>query len=545
MFKRLIFIFSRLKIFFYLSIILLLFFYLHIFISIFCMETLKSLIQIITQKRVKKVELFDEESRNKSSHYYTLFQGIHQEKYNSDEEAAKDIYACDASEKKYLILKTRLKQKLMNTIFFLDPEETESVSVVDLARQECEKTLFQAKTLLLCEAGEVGISMIEKNLKKAQDYFLTDIVLESAKILADYFSKKGQKTDFNNNNQMVATYSKILFYENEAYHQWKNIEFEYKKENMSNDILLEKITAFLNWWEDKKENINGKLKTYYENTLILCGKLTQKSEEIAELFDKQLKYIQKNPHFFSQKDILNFELEKANHFLNTKNFVDFKKTFSTQKNNEQIPLSFWIEQQEYKLMAALYQQNYFEANEIFQMTHNESRFKKIDDHKKEFWYVAASILHYFHKQEKIKNSKTLSSANKVNFRYHHFLEHTPVYHKNKRGLHLALMAIQFLFYIEKLDFSQIQKKIPLLNEYCRRYPKKDNSYRSECFINLIMILEKNDFKYYPTKKASEETLNELQSTPMDYRGSFRNIEIIPYEQIWQMIMDKIRIYKYA
>ncbi|TAE68674.1 MAG: hypothetical protein EAZ85_13960 [Bacteroidetes bacterium] len=509
------------------------------------METLKSLIQIVTQKRVKKVELFDEDSRNKSSHYYALFHGIHQEKYTSDQDAAKDIYACDASEKKYLILKTRLKQKLMNTIFFLDPEENESVSALDLIRQDCEKIIFQAKTLLLCEAGEISVALIEKNLKKAQDNHLTDIVLESAKILADYYLKKGQKTDFNNHNNMVAKYSKMLFYENEAHHQWKNIEFEYKKENTTNDILLESLKNFLNWWEDKKENLEGKLKIYYDQTSFLYSKISQKHEDVTSFFKKQFEIVQNNPEQFSKNDVLSWELEKANHLLNFKKFDDFKSVFKTEKNIEEIPLNFWIEQQEYKFMAALYQQNYAEGNAIFQETHNENRFKKISEDKKEFWYVAASILHYFHKQEKIPNSKTISSANKINFRYQLFLEYAPEYQRSKRGLHVMLMTIQILFYIERLEFTQIQKRLINLNEYCRLYPKKDGNFRSECFINMVNILEKNDFKYYPTKKATEELLTELENTPIDYRGTFRNIEVIPYEHLWSLIMEKIRSYKYV
>ena len=82
------------------------------------MDALNELIKLVTKKRVKKVELFDENSRNKSSNYFKLFDGIHTRRYQSDTDAAQDIYQCDPSEKKYLILKTRLKQKLLNTLFF-------------------------------------------------------------------------------------------------------------------------------------------------------------------------------------------------------------------------------------------------------------------------------------------------------------------------------------------------------------------------------------------------------------------------------------------
>ncbi|MGB3617499.1 MAG: hypothetical protein WBA12_05225, partial [Catalinimonas sp.] len=84
------------------------------------MNNLRQIIDLVTHKRIKKVELFDESSRNKSSNYYRLFEGIRSRRYQSDDDAAADLYDCAPTEKKYLILKTRLKQKLLNTLFFLD-----------------------------------------------------------------------------------------------------------------------------------------------------------------------------------------------------------------------------------------------------------------------------------------------------------------------------------------------------------------------------------------------------------------------------------------
>ena len=61
------------------------------------MDSIAEIIKIVTKRRIKKVELFDESSRNKNSNYFKLFEGIHQGTYKSDEEAAKDLYDCDPS----------------------------------------------------------------------------------------------------------------------------------------------------------------------------------------------------------------------------------------------------------------------------------------------------------------------------------------------------------------------------------------------------------------------------------------------------------------
>jgi hypothetical protein len=84
-----------------------------------------------------------------------------------------------------------------------------------------------------------------------------------------------------------------------------------------------------------------------------------------------------------------------------------------------------------------------------------------------------------------------------------------------------------------------------LNQYCRRYPKKDGSFRSECFINMLNILQKTDYRYYATQKATQELYQMMQATPIEYRNSFRNIEIVPYEVYWRWIIEKIKVYKYA
>jgi hypothetical protein len=508
------------------------------------METLRSLIQIITQKRVKKIELFDEENRNKDSHYYTLFQGIHQRKFKNDQDAASQIYNCDASEKKYLILKTRLKQKLINTIFFLDISLNDGITERDLVKHECERMLFQAKTLLLCGSDEVAVGLVDKITKKAESFGVTEVNLEISKILFDYYAKKGLKQDFLMYNELIQKYAKELQLEQDAHRQWKMLEFEFKKESMTNESLLAEIDKNLSWWNDKKEYLNHNimLKKYYESVLILKSRLEHNYVNTEKYSSEYLSFMQNNHNFFSQTEENNIVLVRLNNFLLAKNYQAVENL--AQKNIGE-NLFFWIYNQEYRIIAYLHNQEYKKAYQLFYKTLDENNFRKVREDRFDLWNVFVALLQYLHRQDKIEGSRPIPPINKLNFRQVNFLKNIPTYNKQKRGLYINWITIQILSHLDKLDFVQFGNCLKELNQYCRRYPKKDGSFRSECFINMLNILQKTDYRYYATQKATQELYQMMQATPIEYRNSFRNIEIVPYEVYWRWIIEKIKVYKYA
>ena len=86
------------------------------------MQVLRELALIVNNNRLKNVELLDA-SKKEGSKTDVFYQGLLNNSFHSDEEAAKFFYNEDKAHPAYQKLRHKLKRKLINHLFFLNPKE--------------------------------------------------------------------------------------------------------------------------------------------------------------------------------------------------------------------------------------------------------------------------------------------------------------------------------------------------------------------------------------------------------------------------------------
>ncbi|MDJ1469816.1 hypothetical protein QNI19_15405 [Cytophagaceae bacterium DM2B3-1] len=508
------------------------------------MDSLRELISLITQKRIKKVELFDESNRNKTSNYFRLFEGIHSRKYDNDLDAAKDIYDCLPSEKKYLILKTRLRQKLLNTLFFLDYDGEKS-SEFQRISYDCNKQLYAIKVLLMANAKRLAVPMAEKTLRLAADYELTDIVLECARILREHYS--------GNNYQEFLEYKDIAErteqqqrIENMAEQYYQEIIALYAK-SKGNRLRVRKMAD--KYYHALEENLRPydsiRLRLYYYKIKMLFYQLSDDYKAAIDVVNAFEEFISQTPAFHPTSRLEELAIQKMNYYLHLKDFSageahaqKFAYLFADKNPNQ---YTF----KEYQLLLAMHTEHYLRAAEIFHEVISQSTFRTLSEAKKERWSTFQAYLHYIYKYQKIKEIRPLIQNSKTGFQLSDFLEKKPEFAKERRGLNGAILTIQVLFFLEKMNIDSLIDRINEIERYTRRYPKKDMNFRSECFINLLTQMRDDGFRFYQTRKATEKLYDEMKSVMMEYYGGNRALEVLPYEVMWDMVLEKLKGYKYG
>jgi hypothetical protein len=508
------------------------------------MESLNELIDLITQKRVKKVELFDESSRNKSSNYFKLFEGIHTEKYSSDDDAAQDIYACNSSEKKYLILKTRLKQKLLNTLFFLDIAPSNEVSDYEVAYYDCQKNLYQVKVLLLNKAYKIAIPIVEKVLKKAQEFGITDIEYECATILRKYFADTNQYKDFLLYKAMADRIEQKMLVENTSERFLEELNITYTKAKSNKEAVYKLADEYAQAIQKDMLRFNSpKLKSNYLKIKTFQSQLADDYKLTLQLLDEHEKHLKNHLKSASPQQLENIQLEKMNSYLHLKDYENGEKYQASVKLSPE--KESWFNLQEYRLLLAMHTNHYLEASQIFHTTVEQSNFKQLSEGLKERWLVFQAYMHYIYKSQKVKTIRLMTQNSKIDFKLSDFIDDRPTYAKNRRSINIAILSIQILFYLEKMDTEGMSDCIQTLEAYTRRYPKKDANYRSECFIAMLVEMWREDFRFYQTRKNAEKHYTELISTTMEYRGGNKAIEVLPYEVMWNTILEKLKQFRYG
>lgn len=130
------------------------------------MDELRLLTGIISKQKTKNLEVI---SRHNvlSGKARQLYEGVANEVYSNDDQAAQDIYGTNASNPTYKKLKYRLRKKLINTMFIIDPSDygpsDYSNKILDLTRE------FLASRILLKTKGTTAVRASLEKIVRLSD----------------------------------------------------------------------------------------------------------------------------------------------------------------------------------------------------------------------------------------------------------------------------------------------------------------------------------------------------------------------------------------
>src|SRR5436190_961727 len=143
------------------------------------MEELKDLVSVAFSKRIGKIEIINSESVDKKSAYFRLADGILKGKFKSDNDAANELVGKSDESSAYKMLKKRLKERLYNTLLFLQPLDANPNSY-NFQVYECYKLMVLAKLLMLLGFNKTASKIMTKLMTKAKHIELFEVIQQCA-----------------------------------------------------------------------------------------------------------------------------------------------------------------------------------------------------------------------------------------------------------------------------------------------------------------------------------------------------------------------------
>lgn len=193
---------------------------------------------------------------------------------------------------------------------------------------------------------------------------------------------------------------------------------------------------------------------------------------------------------------------------------------------------------EYYLLLALHTDNYINALAIYKKAAANNKFKRLTGLVKEKWQIYDVYLNYIVEAKGDKNP-VLRMQKRKTFRLSRFLNDPILYPKDQRIFTVLNVVAQMLFLLEKKSYSAVTERIDRLKSYANRQLKKEEFYRAIQFIRLLQQLSKADFQY-ENLSNTDKYYTRLLETPFKYRGLITELEIIPYESLWNLILDRVK-----
>ena len=505
------------------------------------MKNLIEISKIVTKKRISKIEIFDKSLLNKKdSKFNEFYEGLVNEKFGTDEEAAKYLYETTPLDDKYRQLKSRFSKRLLNTLFFLDANDP-SFSDYHSAYYTCNKNWALVRILLSSGARNSAVKLAAKTLTVAQNYKFSDIVMNCARILMSDSSMRGEEHEYEEYTKLTKDAMKALEAELLAEEMYQRLTIYFATSAAPKVELSEKADQYL----EEVKTLCSQYDSYNLHFLmyqvwILSYQIRGDFANTIKICEMAEKYLNDNPPFNQKVKLAQLALNKISCYLQLRDYENGKKNaekclelFSEGSNN-------WFVFLEYYFLLAMHTENYINAAGIFLKVTNHPRFGFTSEERQEKWKIFEAYLNYIFETENLNRDLLTSDLNKRKFRLLKFLNEVPNFTKDKKGYNVAILVIQILYMLEKGDYAGIINRSEALNVYCSRYLRKDDSYRSSCFLKMLLTMEKEDFKYERTRQMAQKYLDKMHEGDEASGNKVYEWEIIPYETLWNKVLNRLR-----
>ncbi len=500
------------------------------------MQILKELAYVIGSHKLRTLDIIEEGTEPKTK-VLQFYEGILDGKFESDDDAAHYFYQKDKSYSGYQKLKANLKSRMINTLFFIDMKEASNFER-QKAYNICHREWVAAKILIGKNARNAGVSLCHKLLKAAKKYEITDLVLDISRTLRlHYGARLGDQKKFDQYNAIYKEYEPLWRSENLAEELYTELITKYVNSKATKDELHEKAKAYYDLVRDAMEK-------YDSYRLHLCGSMIKimihtsindsKSTVVAckEAIDffKKKKYKATTPLQIYYYQLL-VEYTQLKMYKEGEEAAKTCLSFMDEGNYN------WFKYRELYLMLSFHTKRYKKAYDIFVTTVNHSRFQFLPKSLKELWRIFEAYLHYLIELEKVESDPKDKNFNK--FRLGRFLNDMPIFSKDKRGMNIPILVIHILFMIHQRKYSDAIDRIEAIEKYCARHLRKNDTFRSNCFIRMLMKIPGSSFHKAGVIRKAKPYLDKLMNTPLDVAHQTHEIEIIPYEDLWEMTLETL------
>lgn len=498
------------------------------------MNELKELAYVVTRNKLKSIELLDTSRESRLLEFYDL---LSREKLQSDEEALQHFFPDAGSTAPYRKLKSNLKKRLINALFFIDVKKP-SYTNRQRAYYECHKEWAAAKMLLGKNAWDACIDICERILRHAAQYEFTEMQLDLLRILRlNYSTRVPDLKKFESYRDLHAECEQLLIAENRAELLYCELLIHFVNSRSAKEDL--QCTAAQYY-----EEIRPDMERFSSYRLQLYGHMVRMmTHTIANDYGGTLQVCRSMISFFESKSydahtpLLVAWYQKLVCHLQLRDFEDGEKAAMQCMALIEEGTVNWFKYHELYFLLAMHTERYDRAWTIYQEITRHRRFRFLPNNVKEIWTIYESYLYYLVQIDRIELPAEETSAS--SFRLGRFLNEVPIFSKDKRGLNVAILTIQILLLIREEKYDQAIDRIEAIEKYCARYLHKDETIRSYYFIKMLLCIPAASFDPETVEEKAEKYKRKLLENSQESAHQTHKVEIVPYEKLWEFALASL------
>lgn len=499
------------------------------------MQALKEIIFLLNQSNIHPFEhLKGGTVKGGASKLLALYDGISDSKFGTDAEAEKSIYNGVAGGSAYRKLKSDLRDHLFDAVINLNTDQAD-FSDYQKAYYLCHRQWVVVRILTGMNANTAAMSLAAKLMRQADRFDFTFLCMDIASYLRiQYGLRESNDHKFREANDQFLKYKKVYEAECHAEELYTQLIVRYVNNRSAQQEVhtlslayYEEVKVYMAQFHSYKLQMYGYLIGLLTYTSVSDYASAKNFCMQAIQFFNDCPYEARTPLqiFHYQNLICNIQLKQfeAGEVSAIKCLQYMKEgTFN------------WFKYQELFLHLSLHSKEYGKAEKTLRYILKHPRFEFLPDNTKELWTIYQSYIFYLSAMGKVES--TLSAK----FNLARFERRTPIFSKDKGGLNVAIIIIRLLILLKQRSYRQILDELDAVNQYCYRHLRGENTKRSYYFIKMLLVIPFAQFDADAVASKVVGFQQKLSKIPFQVANQTHEIEIIPYEDLWEMMMEGLR-----
>lgn len=500
------------------------------------MDNILELISIVTKNKLKGVVdwgLIQRSDTDVARLYEILATG----KAQDDESAMFLLFGSGSNKAKFARTKRSLEEYLRKMLLVIDLNQSH-YHARQKAYFDCYKKWAVLKVLTGKYARQNTLALAEELLSVTKRYDFTELTLDVLRTLRLFYgSLIGDRKQYLYYKEQAAYYDGMVAAENLAEELYAELAFHFTnsksaKKELQHDALKSyaQLSEALTKYDSYRLHFSGRLiqlMTYtsvndYRSALTVC-------RDAIKFFDAK-DYVANVPlqAFLYQEMVCYVQLK------------DYKEGLKAADRGLKLleEGSFnWFKYQELLTLLSLHSRKYQAALDYYETAVAHKNFKSLPRNIEEYWKILGAYLFYLSEVGRIKLH---ASGNLTKFKVARFFNTVPTYSRDKRGMNIAILVFQIIMDIQNKRYNELIDKIEAIEKYASRYLKSDeDTFRSNCFIKMLLQIPASRFHQTAVARNTEKYYHMLASVPLDFANQSHDIEIIPYEDLWEIVVSQL------
>lgn len=496
------------------------------------MDHLIELAQFLSKNKFKHLEVFAPKSR-----LLEFYEKLRDGSFKTEAEARDYFFPNTKNAKAYFYrLSQQMEERLINLLFLIDFNETAS-STLQKEALICHRNYAAFSSLTVRFMRQPAIKIAKETLKLSLKIELTEINLAFSRQLAlHYGSIDPNKKKYYYYSQLVKTLEELLKAEILAEKYYAEILLHYVLKSSADLVFAKKIAEYAQELRNYTKHLSSyRLNLFSHYVFIFEHQLTMNHEKTIEACNNALTFFEQQSQRESRGIIFNFTLHLSTSLFILRRFEEAIN--ASKKALTLVPQGNinWFSTCESMFYIYLHSEHYENSLEIVLKVKSNPDLSKQPILLQERWRVYEALVYYLIRTSRLKQPDGVE----FKFRTKKFINEFNGAIHDKAGKNIMLIILQIMFLLLDKDYSSIIDRVDALKAYTHRHLRRDETYRSNCFIKMIMQLEKGDFHPVAVQRKAEPYYKKLLAVPLDKAKQDYDLEIIPYETLWSFILESL------